>query len=374
MNVIAVVPQGLEQEAAKELVELGATLVKPLKRSVFFKTDKNCFYRVHLMSRIPFRFLREIAKFHCSGPDSLYYQVQNSLDWKLWLPPDLSFRVDVTGHTYGLNHSHFSALQVKNAIVDLQREIWGERSNVNLNDPDICIHLHLSKGDSVLSFDSSSKSLHKRGYRSAMGIAPLKENLAAGLIRITEWDGLMPLVDPFCGSATFLIEAGSIALGLPPGLNSSFLFEQWPDFDLHIWERQREIAKRSRKIDCQLPKIIGCEQNHEIANHAKINILAAGLEEFIDIKVGSFQELILPQTKGIILCNPPYGKRISEEENLITLYKELGSFCKKNAKGWSLWILNGNPRLSHFLNMKSKKRFPISNGGIDCRWLNYLIN
>lgn len=374
MKVIAVVPPGLEEVAAKELVELGVQFVKPLKRSVFFETDKKCFYRVHLMSRIPFRFLREMANFPCNGPESLYYRVQKSLDWSAWLPPNFSFRVDVTGQTYGLNHTHFSALQVKNAIVDLQRELWGKRSNIKLNNPDISIHLHLANGNAVLSLASTSKSLHKRGYRAAMGLAPLKENLAAGLIRMTEWDCLMPLVDPCCGSGTFLIEAGSIALGFSPGLNSSFLFERWPDFDLELWKAEREMVKKSNSRNSVVPKIIGCEQNYEIANQAKINIAKAGLEEIIDIKVGSFQELILPQEKGVLLCNPPYGKRISDEVNLINLYKELGSFCKLKARGWSLWILNGSPNLSKHLYMKSNKRYAISNGGIDCRWLNYMIN
>ena len=374
MYVIAVVPPGLEEECAKELDELGAQSIHPLKRCVFFVADIRCFYRVHLMARLPFRFLREIAKFTCDGPQSLYENVQKSFDWHLWLTPNLSFRVDVTGQTFGLNHSHFSALQVKNAIVDLQRETWGERSNINVKNPDICIHLHLGNGNGVLSFDSSANSLHKRGYRPAMGLAPLKENLAAGLIRMTGWDGMIPLVDPCCGSGTLLIEAASIALKLSPGLNSSFLFEKWMDFDLELWNQEREIARRVQISDCLSSQIIGCEQNELIAQQAKLNIKSAGLDKFIEIKTGTFNDLLLPKEDGMLVCNPPYGKRISQEEKLKTFYKDLGFYCKQRASRWSLWVLSGSPKLSKFLYMKANKRIPVSNGGIDCRWINYLIN
>ena len=374
LNAIAVLPQGLEVEGAKELLELGAQSVKPLKRSVAFVADFHVFYRINLRARLPFRFLREIARFSCTGPNSLYLGIQKAISWNSHLPPSKSFRVDVTGSTYGLSHSHFSALQVKNAIIDLQRNTWGYRSNINLENPDLCIHIHLHRGEAILSFASSEISLHKRGYKTAMGIAPLKENLAAGLLRMSQWKSSIPLVDPLCGSGTFLIEAANIALDIYPALNRSFLLEKWFDFKQDIWIEEKELAANLKNKPRQLPLIIGCENNEEIANQAKSNISAASLDDVVEIRTGNFQDLQLPRKHGFLVCNPPYGKRIGNDIDLPSLYGDLGNFCKKNAAGWNLWLLNGNPQMSQFLRMKSTQRFPISNGGIDCRWINYLVH
>ena len=374
MQVIAVLPQGLEEEGAKELVQLGAQSVKALRRSVSFEADMTCFYRLHLQSRLPFRFLREMARFHCDGPESLYAAIQNCVDWEKWLHPSMSFRVDVSGRCIGLTHSHFTALQVKNALVDLQRSIWKERSNVEIDNPDLCLHLHLNQSGGILSLDSSAGSLHRRGYRSAMGDAPLKENLAAGLVKITGWDGSVPLVDPLCGSGTLLIEAVSAAIGLAPGLNHSFLFEGWADFDLELWQEQKKLAKSSFCSQKKLPLIVGCEQDPYIAEQAKSNIKAAGLQEFINIQNTHFREVVFPNEKGVILCNPPYGKRIGSNSDLKVLYSDLSNFIKNNASGWTLWLLNGNKELSNSICMKASRRFPVSNGGIDCRWLKYVIH
>ena len=376
MQLIAVLPPGLEKVGAKELVELGAIHVNPLKRSVGFEAEWPAFFKIHLFARLPFRFLRQIAIFTCNGPQSLYREVQHALDWTHWLSPSHTFRVDVTGqsHSPGLNHSHFSALQVKNAIVDLQRQEFGQRSSINIENPDFCIHLHLRFGEAVLSLATSSQSLHRRGYRPAVGLAPLKENLAAGLILSTGWDGTIPLIDPLCGSGTFLIEAASFALGLAPGLNRNYLFEKWRDFDKFLWKKEIEIARKLENKNKKLPLIIGCEKDTLIANQARENISLAGLSSYVQIKNIDFCDLQLPKENGMIICNPPYGKRLGEENELITLYRQLGVFCKQNASGWQFWILNGNRKLSTLLKMKASKRMPISNGGIDCRWLNYQIN
>ncbi len=374
MKLIAVLPQGLEEEGAKELIELGAKSVVPKSRSVLFNADWSCFYRVHLCARLPFRFLREIAEFQCNSPESLYENVQRAFDWKEWIHPSLSFRVDVSGSTYGLPSNHYSALQVKNAIIDVQRSYFGLRSNVNLDKPEFCIHLHLGGGKAALSFASSTHSMHRRGFRPAMGLAPLKENIAAGLIRATQWNYSTPLIDPLCGSGTFLIEAVSIALGLQTGLKQSFLFEQWLDFDSQLWANEKEIVKQHLPKTNQLPLIIGCEKNFDIAEQARINIAEANLQSFIEVKNIHFGDLSLPDEKGILLCNPPYGKRLGNQNELELLYKELGIYCKTKASGWNLWLLSGNANLTKFLKMKATKRMPISNGGIDCRWLNYRIN
>ena len=373
MKIVASISQGLEKEGAKELIELGAKSVKAARRHISFEADMACLYRIHLRSRLSFRFLREIFRFPCNGPHELYSGVQRSIDWENWLQPKQSFRVDVTGFGEGLSHTHFTALQVKNAIIDLQRERWGLRSSIDLNNPDICFHLHLSNSQAVLSVDGCNSSLHKRGYRPAVGIAPIKETLAAGLMRMTEWDGTINLVDPLCGSGTFLIEAVSMLLGIPSGLYRQFLFKNWPDFDNFIWDKELKMAQKIKSSNKNLPKIIGCEVDEMIANSALDNVVKAGLESYIEIINCPFQEFQLPSGDGLLICNPPYGKRIGIENELPHLYMQLGEYCKKQASGWDLWLLNGNPKLSQYLGMKASRRFQVNNGAIDCRWLNYKI-
>jgi len=373
LNAVASIPHGLEGEGAQELDELGAKILTTFKGGVSFTADIACFYRLHLQARLPFRILREIARFSCDSPEILYSKIQNTFEWDRWLHPSKSFRVDVSGSTHGLTHSHFTALQVKNALVDFQRKLWGERSSIDLNSPDLCLHLHLGAGQVVLSLDGLGTSLHRRGYRPAMGRAPIKENLAAGLVRKTGWESSLPLVDPLCGSATFLIEAVSNELKLAPGLNRNFLFEGWPDFDKRIWFEEKKRAKLNESTNKKLFEILGCEQDQGIANQARNNIQVAGLAKIIKIQNSHFCELSLPNRPGIIVCNPPYGKRLGNVQDLELLYKELGAFLKRNASGWQLWVLSGNKELSGYLGMKCSRRFPISNGGIDCRWLKYCI-
>ena len=374
MKLVASISQGLEKEGAQELIELGAKAVKASRRHILLEADLACLYRLHLRSRLSFRFLREIARFPCSGPHELYRSIQSSIDWENWLKPKQSFRVDVTGFGEGLSHTHFTALQVKNAIIDLQRERWGLRSSIDLSNPDLCFHLHLANNQAVLSVDGSNSSLHKRGYRPAVGVAPIKETLAAGLMRMTGWDGTNNLVDPLCGSGTLLIEAVSSLLGIASGLNRQFLFKNWPDFDNSIWDRELQMANELKTLDGKLPKIIGCEVDEIIANAAIANVKKAGLENYIQIINCPFQEFQLPPGFGFLICNPPYGKRIGDEDQLPNLYKQLGEYCKKKASGWDLWLLNGNPKLSKYIGMKANRRFQVNNGSIDCRWLNYKIN
>ena len=373
MKLVASISQGLEKEGAKELIELGAKSVKASRRHISFEADMACLYRIHLRARLSFRFLREVVRFPCHGPNELYDGVQSLIDWEKWLQPRQSFRVDVTGFGEGLSHTHFTALQVKNAIIDLQRDRWGVRSSIDLNNPDICFHLHLSNYQAVLSVDGSNSSLHKRGYRPAVGIAPIKETLAAGLMRMTEWDGTNNLVDPLCGSGTFLIEAVSMLIGLASGMDRHFLFKNWPDFDISIWNKELKMAQKIKPLNRKLPKIIGCEVDDMIAHSASENVRKAGLEDYIEIINCPFQECQLPPGLGFLICNPPYGKRIGDENELPNLYKQLGQYCKEKASGWELWLLNGNPKLSKYLGMKASQRFQVNNGSIDCRWLNYKI-
>ena len=380
---LAVVPPGLEEAAAAELAALGATEVRPLRRAVRCQTDLAVYYRLHLQARLPFRLLRQLAAFPCRGRDDLYWGVQEAADWGFWLPPEASFRVDASGSIPGLNHSHYSALQVKNALVDGQRQAWGARSSVNLDNPDLALHLHLSPGrpgqtpEAILSLDGSGESLHRRGYRARMGLAPLKENLAAGLIALTGWNGSVPLADPLCGSGTLLIEAACQVLGRAPGLGRGFALERWPDFDAGLWRQEvataQDLARTALPGDIPLAPIVGNEADPEVLEQAQGNAKDAGVAPWLQLQRGDCRDFVPPATPGILVCNPPYGERIGAGEALEQLYSDLGQMLKQRCGGWTLWLLSGNPELTGALRMKASRKLPVSNGGIDCRWLQYEI-
>ena len=374
MNVVASSPEGLEKSLAEEISNLGGFNINTYKRFINFECDFETFYRVHFYSRLAFRFYREIASFNCYDKQSLYAGVRDSFDWLNWLHFDKTFNVQVTGRTSSLSHTHFTALEVKNSITDLQQAVWNKRSNISLDNPDFIIHLHLNNNNkAILSLQSSVESLHKRGYRPAIGNAPLKENLASGLINMTQWNGKVPLIDFMCGSGTFLIEAVNQFLGVPINIDQVYLFENWLDFRKDIYLNEKNKAKNKIINYEKLPKIIGCEINKKVFEQANVNISLAGLENYIELINNDFLALQLSCTPGIIICNPPYGKKLGDENELICLYEQMGIFLKNNFSGWEFWLLSGNPKLTKYLKMKSSLKIPVSNGGIDCRWIKYLI-
>ena len=373
MNVVASAPEGLEKYLAQEILNLGGFNINTCKRFINFECDFDTFYRVHFYSRIAFRFYREIASFNCYDKQSLYEGVRDSFDWLDWLHYEKTFNVQVTGRTSSLSHTHFTALEVKNSITDLQQAVWNKRSNISLDNPDFIIHLHLNNNKAIISLQSSVESLHKRGYRPAVGNAPLKENLASGLINMTKWNGKVPLIDFMCGSGTFLIEAVNQILEVPINIDQVYLFENWLDFRKDIYLNEKNKAKNKIINYEKLPTIIGCEINKKVFEQANVNISLAGLESYIEIINNDFLELQLSCTPGIIICNPPYGKKLGDENELICLYEQMGIFLKNNFSGWEFWLLSGNPKLTKYLKMKSSLKIPVSNGGIDCRWIKYLI-
>ncbi len=373
MNVVASSPEGLEKSLAEEISNLGGFNINTYKRFINFECDFETFYRVHFYSRLAFRFYREIASFNCYDKQSLYAGVRDSFNWLNWLHFDKTFNVQVTGRTSSLSHTHFTALEVKNSITDLQQAVWNKRSNISLENPDFIIHLHLNNNKAILSLQSSVESLHKRGYRPAIGNAPLKENLASGLINMTKWNGKVPLIDFMCGSGTFLIEAVNQFLGVPINIDQVYLFENWLDFRKDIYLNEKNKAKNKIINYEKLPKIIGCEINKKVFEQANLNISLAGLKNYIELINNDFLALQLSCTPGIIICNPPYGKKLGDENELIYLYEQMGIFLKKNFSGWEFWLLSGNPKLTKYLKMKSSLKIPVSNGGIDCRWIKYLI-
>ncbi|NEO26503.1 MAG: RNA methyltransferase [Kamptonema sp. SIO4C4] len=365
VDYFATVARGLESLAAQELQALGAQQVTETFTGVHFAGDRELLYKVNLWTRFIFRVLMPIAEFPCHNAQQLYQGVQQ-IDWRDYLSPEDTLAVHCTGKNRQLNHSHYTALQVKNAIADQQRQQIGKRSSVDRDSPDLSLNLHLHGNSAVLSLDSSGDSLHRRGYRPAMGLAPLKETLAAALIDLSEWHPETPFLDPLCGSGTLPIEAALKALQIAPGLlREEFAFQRWRDFEPQVWQRVKAEAQAQQQT--QLPASIwGCDRNADILQHAKTNAQNCGIVKQIHWQTQEFSQLYPPCESGILLCNPPYGKRVGEVEDLAPFYKLMGDVLKQRFTGWTAYILTGNKALAKKIGLKTSQRIPIYNGSIPC--------
>ncbi len=369
-NYFATVARGLEAIAAEELEELGAKNIRPDFTGVHFQGDKALLYRVNLWARTIFRVLVPIAEIKSYNAQQLYRSVQK-LDWSEYLQPNMSIAVNCTGKNNNLNHTHFTALQIKNAIVDWQRDEYGERSDIDVENPDLLINAHIHKNRCILSLDSSGSSLHRRGYRPAMGIAPLKETLAAALIQMSDWTPDLAFFDPLCGSGTLPIESALKALNIAPGLyRQKFGFETWLDFDKSLWQAIRTEAEAAKLTQLSVP-IIGSDRDLDIIEQARTNAENCGLETQVRFYHQELAQVEAPADKGVIICNPPYGQRIGNTEELVSLYKLLGDIFKQRFTSWTAYVLTGNKELSKKIGLRTSQRIPVYNGSLPCTLLKY---
>ncbi|MEO1210046.1 MAG: THUMP domain-containing protein [Cyanobacteria bacterium J06638_20] len=366
----ATVARGLEAIAAEELGDLGATSVQPEFCGVRFKGDRALLYRVNLWARLPFRILVQLGGFPCRDADDLYDGI-GRLDWQPYLPPDYTLAVTATGKTRQLNHTHFTALQVKNAIVDQQRDRFGERSDVDTQAPDVHVNVHLHRDRATVSLDSSGSSLHRRGYRPAVGKAPLKESLAAALVYLSGWQPTQAFCDPLCGSGTLPLEAALIGLNRAPGLfRDRFGFENWPDFDAPLWEQIQQQAQEQEKETLAAP-IVGCDRDSAVIIQARTNARNSRMPHQVTFAEMELADVKAPADAGILLCNPPYGERLGNAEELGGFYKLLGDVLKQRFKGWTAFVLSGNKGLAQSIGLKSSQRIPVYNGSLPCQLMKY---
>lgn len=366
----ATVARGLEPLAAEELASLGADSVEPGFCGVAFGGDRALLYRANLWARLPFRILMTLGTVPAANADRLYQGVQ-SINWEPFLTPDQTLAVTATGKNSHLNHTHYTALQVKNAIVDQQRQHWGERSGVDTEAPDVRINVHIEQHQAVVSLDSSGSSLHRRGYRPAMGKAPLKESLAAAILKLTGWQPDLPLIDPLCGSGTLPLEAALMGLNIAPGLfRSHFGFETWQDYDFDLWQRLIQEAEDAQQPALAVP-IVGCDRDPDTLQQARTNAQTCGVDQQIAFQLKDLAQVEPPADHGILVCNPPYGERLGKDEDLGSLYKLLGDVLKQRFKGWKAYVLSGNKALSKHIGLKSSRRFPLNNGSIPCQLMEY---
>lgn len=364
------VAKGLEPLLVEELEQLGAKAVQPGFCGASFKGDLALLYKVNLWARLPFRILLQLDKFECATGDELFAGIQR-IDWSQYLTPEQTLAVTATGKTEELNHTHFTSLQVKNAIVHQQTQQFGQRSDVDTHNPDLRINVHLRHDKATVSLDSSGDSLHRRGYRPAVGAAPLKESLASALITMTDWKPGIPFFDPLCGSGTLPLEAGLRSLNIAPGLfREQFGFETWQNYDDELWESLIAEAEDSQKSELDT-FVGGSDRDPNVLIQAGSNARECGIEHLVSLRQCELADVEAPAKSGILLCNPPYGERLGKDSDLAAFYKLLGDVLKQQFKGWTAYVLSGNKELSSSIRLKSASRSPVYNGGLLCQLMKY---
>jgi len=373
MHLTATTQFGLEELLADELYDLGADITHVGSRAVEFIGDQRLLYNTVLWSRLAMRLLRPFAGFYAPDEKALYREVSR-IDWMDFIGPGQTFAITAVVHKSTFEHSLFVAQLTKDAIVDQFRKRTGERPSVEVRNPDIRLHLRMLENEVILSMDAAGDSLHRRGYRQHTNEAPLNEVLAAGLVLLSGWDGKKPLIDPMCGSATILTEAGMMAQRIAPGLfhQGKFGFENWYDFDENLWQQLREDA-RKQQIEEPQAYLAGSDLDPKVIADAARNIEAAGLDECIRLSVRDVKDATPPknQPPGLVITNPPYGERIGAEAQMAGLYKTIGDTLKTNFQGYDAFIFTGNLEAAKAVGLKTTRLIPLFNGPIDCRLLKY---
>lgn len=379
-SYFATVPLGVESLLYEELRTLGATELRETRAGVYFSGSLELAYRVCLWSRLASRVFLPLAEFDARTPEELYAGAR-SLLWSEHLDSGSTFAVDATVTSSSITHSHFAALKIKDAIVDSLREERGFRPDVDPDNPDLRFNLYLRRDRATLSLDLSGESLHRRGYRHETVLAPLKENLAAAILIRSGWPEIASsgggLVDPMCGSGTFVIEAALIAADIAPGLfRNNFGFMRWRGHDDTIW-RQLVVEARQRReagMVC-LPQLQGFDCATGAIRAARINADAAGFGGKLRFERRDIVNLagIGGCDGGLIVVNPPYGERLGEQNRLAPLYSALGMRLKSEFLGWRAAVFTGNPDLARALEMRPLKQNILHNGGLECRLFQFLI-
>ncbi|MFN3454077.1 MAG: class I SAM-dependent RNA methyltransferase [Pseudobdellovibrio sp.] len=365
-------PIGLSDLVEKELKDLGLKTFEKTNSGVVFESNWEGCYKANLHSRYASRILKPLLDFPAYSAEEIYNNVRKH-DFTKYIKPEQNLAIDAAVIDCKIGDQRFLAMKVKDAIVDQFREKFGIRPNVDSKNPDLRIHIKGYKNKFHMALDTSGQSLFMRGYRSKTGEAPLKENLAAGLIGLSEWDQKSPLLDLFCGSGTLLIEAAMMAANMAPGIHRQhFGFMNLSDFNEEVWNKVIDEAEAQEKDTLDF-KLFGYDHDKRIVQIAKDNARNAGVLKFIDIKATPISIATPPvtETKGMIICNPPYGARIGDEDNLKDVYRDLGFTLKNRFEGWDAWILSGNKDLLGEMKLKSTRRHYLMNGNIECRFLKY---
>lgn len=365
--------QGMEELLIAELSELGFSETLKGFRGVYVRDgtlDAIC--RINYCSRLASRVLLPLARFRCRDKNALYREA-DTIDWLKYIPAKKTIAIDANvAHHPGFRNSLYAAQVMKDAICDQYRARTGQRPNVHPSEPDVQLNLFIHNDDATISFDTSCVPLHKRGYRQESVEAPLRETLAAGLLRIAQYKGNEILFDPCCGSGTILIEAALIASHTPPGyLRKKWGFTFLPDFNQQAWLKIKNEADAKR---IALPKglISGIDVNKNAVRVTKVNLRAAGFHLSIDANHSDFREFTPNPEPNLLITNPPHGKRLEDIDSLKPLYRALGDFMKqKMAKPSRGFVFTGSLDLSKEVGLAPTQRHVIDNAGIDSRFLEF---
>lgn len=367
----ATCPRGLEQVLAAELAMLRAHDVKAIDGGVAFAGDLELCYCANLESRVASRVLWQVGHAKYRNEQDIY-DAARALVWPRWFGVRRSIRVNVAAIKSPLTSLDFATLRIKDAVCDAFRAASGRRPDVDTAAPDVRIHAFLTRGEATFYLDTSGEALFKRGWRVAGGEAPLRENLAAGILRLAGWATSTPLLDPMCGSGTFLVEAAMTALDVAPGLNRPFGFEKLENFDPKAWRTLRDQAQARRRPVQPLP-IYGGDKLGNMLKLARQNLEAAGLKDAVQLKQVDVLESSPPAGSGIVVMNPPYGERLAGHEELAVFYPKLGDALKKRYTGWTACILSADMRLPKLIGLAASKRTPLYNGALECRLFEYKL-
>lgn len=381
LTLFASCPKGLEAPLAAELEQLGASEVCETVAGVSFVGDMEVAYRACLWSRMASRILLRLGEIASETKELLYKGIQ-SFEWDDHLDQGTSFRIDFSGSTPDINHTKFGSQVVKDAIVDQLRDEFGWRPAVSASKPDIRINVHARGEKTNVSIDLSGQSLHERGYRLEAGEAPLKENLAAAILHRAGWPKVAKeggtLLDPLCGSGTFLIEAAMMAADIAPGLlRPRFGFDKWMGHVPNIWLKVLEEARerRSKGLAEFNSVIMGYEGQPKVVGRARANIQRAGLGKLIRIKQQELGNLKVDASikPGLVITNPPYGERMGDEASLVYFYRHLGDKLKAETPGWQAGVFTSSPELVRSMGMGPKKKYSLFNGALPCKLFLYDI-
>ena len=377
LNFFAAAPRGYEYALSLELAELGASDIKESVAGVYFTASLELGYRITLWSRLASRIILVIHKGPCESPEQLY-NAAYGIDWQMQFSNRSTFSVDFHGMGGFINNTQFGALKIKDAIVDRFRDDDFSRPNVAKIDADYKIDAHYRRGEITIGINFSGPALHKRGYRSTTGEAPLKENLAANMLVRSGWkNSPVTLLDPFCGSGTILIEAAMLACDIAPGIHRErFGFEKWLPHNDKVWQELLNEAHARASIGktrCEI-KFYGSDIDSRLVALAKRNAENAGVLEFIDFNVSNALNISVPATTGYLISNPPYGERLGNMTSLLQLYHQLGDKFKAEFGGWNLAILNSDSELLSALKLKADKQMKMNNGALECAFNLYTVH
>jgi len=358
-------PRGLESVLADELKELDARSLAPTQGGVGFTGPFDLCYRVNLESRIASRVLWRVWQGPYRSEQDLY-EAAAALPWRDWFSADRTIKVKVSAQQCPLKSLDFVTLRIKDAVCDTFVKAVRARPSVDTANPDVRIDAFLDAQQATLYLDTSGEPLFKRGFRAARTDAPLRENLAAGILTLTGWTPDQALLDPMCGGGTFLLEAAQIARRIAPGLGRHFAFEKLNRFQDKSWQALCE-ASRAQQQPARPLRIYGSDVNGNVLSAAMANLEAAGLADAVSLKQVSVLDVKPPVEAGILVMNPPYGIRTGEEADLADLYPRLGDVLKQRFAGWRASIFTADLRLPKLIRLTPSRRTPLFNGALECR-------